>query len=423
MRIDLRLFIILFLTVTSFTLLLDKYKTWKDLPAQLDSEAVIHSKPIQKQFKNEFKLGNGIYLSNNFDGARLNGVTLNNDSSLTILITPENSPVNPSPWYAFKIWADEKKKVEINFTYPEGIEHRYHPKLSGDGTQWTDLESEKYVRNNKSLQSGPGLVNTKMEIDISPDTLWVAAHEVINSKDVQLWINGLLTKPFIRNSKIGETKEGRAINVVSIENDSATKNIVVLARQHSSEVAGYLAMQSFIETMTGDSDEAVTFRDEYNIYLFPNINPDGVDNGHWRHNSNGIDLNRDWNRSTQPEIMSLKNFIHSMAVNSDDKFYLSIDFFSSREDIFYVYNSGGLTGNMPGLTLDIAETIHRSYPDYQAKIKLLPVDTHKISAESYLYDQYGMESVAIIIDEKSPKNLLLKKGEALSFTVMKLMAE
>ena len=52
-----------------------------------------HTAPIQKQIKGTFDIGGDIYCSNDFDGARLNGVVLTNDTLITVLITPENTPI------------------------------------------------------------------------------------------------------------------------------------------------------------------------------------------------------------------------------------------------------------------------------------------------------------------------------------------
>ena len=45
------------------------------------------------------------------------------------------------------------------------------------------------------------------------------------------------------------------------------------------------------------------------------MNPDGVDLGHWRHNANGVDLNRDWSYYNQPEIKQAVNFIEKEKTN------------------------------------------------------------------------------------------------------------
>jgi len=43
----------------------------------------------------------------------------------------------------------------------------------------------------------------------------------------------------------------------------------------------------------GDSELAREFRRRFSIIMVPLLNPDGVVLGHWRHNVNGVDLNRD----------------------------------------------------------------------------------------------------------------------------------
>ena len=82
------------------------------------------SVPIQLQYKGAFNLGKGIFISNEFDGARLNGAVRSNDSLVTLLISPENSPINMSPWYAFKIWSENGSEVYLKLTYPETAGHR-----------------------------------------------------------------------------------------------------------------------------------------------------------------------------------------------------------------------------------------------------------------------------------------------------------
>ena len=41
--------------------------------------------PIQLQYKGTFDLGGGVFVSNDFEGARLNGVARTNDSLVTVL--------------------------------------------------------------------------------------------------------------------------------------------------------------------------------------------------------------------------------------------------------------------------------------------------------------------------------------------------
>jgi hypothetical protein len=62
-------------------------------------------------------------------------------------------------------------------------------------------------------------------------------------------------------------------------------------------------------------------------------NPDGVDGGHWRLNSGGIDLNRDWGRFSQPETASLASWI--LQETGGRPVAAFIDFHSTNRTVVY----------------------------------------------------------------------------------------
>ncbi len=49
------------------------------------------------------------------------------------------------------------------------------------------------------------------------------------------------------------------------------------------------------------------------LVIVPLINPDGVANGHARHNDGLVDLNRDWGPFTQPETKSVEGLLDTLA--------------------------------------------------------------------------------------------------------------
>jgi hypothetical protein len=158
--------------------------------------------PVQLQYKGTFDLGNGIFMSNNYDGARLNGAARTNDTLISVLITPENSPINPSSWYGFKIWSETEMEIYIKLTYPENTFHRYYPKISKDGLSWNALDSMKYQVAMKTLGEREVKASLTRNISVSTDTLWVSAQELITSSLVDRWIDSLLSEPFVAVSEI-----------------------------------------------------------------------------------------------------------------------------------------------------------------------------------------------------------------------------
>ena len=378
--------------------------------------------PVQLQVKKTFDLGDGIYCSNDFEGARLNGVVYDNDT-ITALITPENTPINSSPWYAFKIWSETKQKIPIKLTYLVGVKHRYYPKLSYDGLKWDNLDSVNYIEGKVLETKNERLLpnNIIMNLSIGPDTLWVSAQELITSKHVNKWINELASKPFAQKTQIGKSREGRPVNMLKIGNSDDQKMIIVLSRQHPPEVSGYLTMKSFVETISGDTESANKFRQVFNTYVIPLVNPDGVDNGHWRHNSGGIDLNRDWGEFNQIETQLIKNFMENKVLTTGGKFYFGVDFHSTWEDIYYIIDPE-FSGNMPGLVPEMIDSMSQNIPNYQANIQPRQYDA-KISSLSYFFDKFGAESLVFESGDETPRDLLKIKGEISAMKLMELMLE
>ncbi|MFK7951746.1 MAG: M14 family metallopeptidase [Ekhidna sp.] len=376
--------------------------------------------PIQLQHRGVFDLGDGVFMTNDYLGARLNGVSKSNDSLISVLITPENSPINPSPWYGFKIWSETDRDIYLRLTYSENAFHRYYPKLSSDGKNWKSLDSANSQLKMKLVEEKELPISLTMKISISKDTLWISAQELETSTTVNTWANDLMSKSFVSNSTIGESREGKPINLLKIGKSDDKKMIMIISRQHPPEVTGFLAMKSFINTICSDSEIAEKFRSEYNVYVVPLMNPDGVDNGHWRHSSGGIDLNRDWEDFNQPETSAIKNFMERKAKENDGKFYFGADFHSTYQDIFYTIDPN-LKGNMPGLVPDLINELGKEIPNYNPNIRPSPGTGLRVNSTAFFFHEFGAESVTYEVGDNTPREFVRRKGEITAQKLMELM--
>ncbi|MCG1036411.1 M14 family metallopeptidase [Polaribacter sargassicola] len=394
----------------------EKSTKWK---GQAPVKAVsTDTKPIQKQYKDVFNLGDDVYVTNNFDGARLNGITRINDTLISTLITPENTPINTSPWYAFKIWSKKTTNIYLNLTYLNNVKHRYDPKISTDGKRWNTIEPENYQLIKTDTTSKSANI-AQLKLTINTDTLWVAAQEVINSKDNKNWIQTLAKKPFVKSKLIGLSKEKRTIESLEIGKDSNQKMIAVISRQHPPEVTGYLAMKSFVETIASDSDLAKKFREQFSTYVVPMVNPDGVDNGHWRHNAGGIDLNRDWSNKNQPETNVVQDYYKSVTKNGK-KIYFFVDFHSTYHDIFYTLNPV-LTSNATGV---VPKMIQQMGAELNLNPNIKPSDNiNSVISSRYFFNTFNAESLTYEIGDNTPRDLLKEKGKVSAIKLMKLLLE
>lgn len=378
------------------------------------------SVPVQRQYKGTFSLGNGIYAGNDFEGGRLNGIILTNENKVTTLITPENTPINTSPWYAFKIWSDDTKEVNLNITYPEGVKHRYYPKKSKNQKDWINIDSTQFSIVPKISGNEEMGINASLHLSVSSDTIWISAQELLTTTDDKAWIDSLSRKPFVKTSEAGYSREGRPLNVLKIGESDDKAIIVVLSRQHPPEVTGYLAMRAFVETISSDREIAKMFRKKYNTYVFPLVNPDGVDNGHWRHNMGGVDLNRDWSDFNQPETSIIRDFFKEKVKDSGGKIYFFVDFHSTWEDIYYTIDPHQ-QGNWPGLVPELIELTGKEFLNYTPNVRPSPGTGKRVTSTSYFFYKYGAEALTYEIGDNTPREFVKKKGEVTANKLMELL--
>ena len=85
--------------------------------------------------------------SKQFDSARLNNFEKLNDSKVVAYITPENTPINNSTYYAFSIWSKVPRTFYLLFKYPKRYPHRYRPKIKINN-KWSLIDTLGILKKN-----------------------------------------------------------------------------------------------------------------------------------------------------------------------------------------------------------------------------------------------------------------------------------
>jgi len=156
------------------------------------------------------------------------------------------------------------------------------------------------------------------------------------------------------------------------------------------------------------------------VYVIPLMNPDGVDNGNWRHNDGGIDLNRDWDAFNQPESSAVRDFLKKEIADRGNQLIFSIDFHSTQDDIYYRVDPK-MTGNMPNLISDWLTKTQEQIPGYVPNVKSLYNGGGTFTAFSYFFKQYGTESLVYEIGDNTPRDFIKHKGEISAEILMNLL--
>ena len=395
--------LIIFLAISCKVVDLPLHHTF---PSPVDT----HSRPITDQEKRTIVL-DGVEASNEFPAARMNDFTQIDDSTFRVTILPENEPINESPHFAFSISSTQDRNIDLELYYGD-YKHRYYPKLSYDKQNWTPIDSARF----DTLKAG-SIATLKLEL--SNDALYVAAQEIHDTEHTKEWISGLAAEhSFIQTSVAGQSERGRDIHYLNLgEGDPSDKPaILIFSRTHPPEISGYMAMEKFVETILENNALANAFRKKYNILVYPLINPDGVDLGHWRHNTGGIDLNRDWAVFRQAETRTVAKHVSEIVKKYDNEVVLGIDFHSTQEDVIYTHTPNRHSMITPFKDVWIEAMEQNNYgPNEEA------YDLSSPMTKGWFYMAFGAEAIIYEVGDETDRAFLRDKATFAANEMMKLL--
>lgn len=369
-----------------------------------DPEGVTNTvdKETLPQYKRTIGVDSGtVWVTNEFAGARMSDFYQVNDSLYRLVVNPENREINNSPWYAFKIWDTSlpdsaKNSITLELDYNYG-DHRYIPKLSTDGKNWSRIDST-------NIQNDTTSGTASLTLDLNSEPLWVSAQELITQQDYSRWMDSLATKPWVSLDTVGFSHERNPIVRMKISEaaDSSPKGVVIITgRQHPPEVTGALAAEVFINELTSDTKLASKFRNEFEVWSYPLVNPDGVQNGHWRHNARGIDLNRDWQHFNQPEPRAIRDDLLKLKNDSLKKVYYGIDFHSTNENIFYPINRE-ISTFPEDFTYQWIDSLKQRFPNYAVEVE--PFAPNSPITKNWIYHTFGADAVTYEINDQANRD-------------------
>lgn len=360
----------------------------------------------------EFK-DSGVSFNDNFSQGRLNNCEQTGTDEFKLTLSPENEPINPSPWYAFQLTSARPRTFKLHFVLAaDGSVLR--PRLSTDGKNWSELPKESFVSKRETHEAWA-------TIQAGPQPLWVAAQELIGIANLTEWMDAKAKLPFAREEPVGRSVEDRTLRSLTFGDGDAKNLVFVIGRQHPPEVTGSMALMQFVDTITADTDLARRYRAKFKTLVIPLMNPDGVEHGHWRSNMGGVDTNRDWKAFTQPETRAVSEALVKMGKAPGAKPYLFLDFHSTGEDVFYTQPDSEPTfpANFTSRWLG---AIHGRFPDYKFKRE----DAHNVgvpTSKGWAYETFGTPAITYELGYSTDRKLIRSVCEGAAEEMMKLLLE
>ncbi len=349
----------------------------------------------------------GVTIEYDFPAAKVDGCYLNASGAIVIQTAPEDEPINPSPWYAFRISSAKPQQVNIAIEALGRGMARYNPKASNDLQSWRDIDHEKV--NDIIL----------FRLDVGPTPFYVAGQEIFANRDYIRWLDSVSKLSGGTLFNLGQSAQQRPLPALVKQAEDNTEWLVLIGRQHPPELTGAMALRAFVAEVFSGSALSKRFLARYNVLLAPNLNPDGVALGHWRHSTGGGDLNRDWFDRTQPETTAVHDYLQEI-VKSGDKLVYGVDFHSTWRNVYYTIPADYLAKES-NFSTEWLQRLAAAVPyDVEEKASTSP---GRGIFKQYMADVYGIHSVTYEVGDETDRNEIAATAQAAAQVLMQYMLE
>lgn len=145
----------------------------------------------------------------------------------------------------------------------------------------------------------------QIELQAQQPQAWFAYFEPYPRARHNQLIERALGLPNVTLLATGRSVQGRDIPLLRAGNGEGKRKLWLIAQQHPGEHMAEWFMEGVIDWLQANDATAQRLLANADLYLIPNMNPDGAFHGHLRTNFKGKDLNRAWQDASlefSPEV-------------------------------------------------------------------------------------------------------------------------
>ena len=293
-----------------------------------------------------------IKISSQFDAGAIEVISATSANAIDLNIR-KDSHADITQWFYFRLQGAQGEPCTIRFmnagqaAYPAGWEG-YDAMASYDRVNWFRVPTE-FDGQVMTITHTPGM-----------DSVYYAYFEPYSWERHLELLDRAQMSEHVRMVDLGNTVDGRDLNMLVIGDPAAKKKVWVIARQHPGETMAEWFVEGMLDALLDPADPfGRQVLKECVMYVVPNMNPDGAFRGNLRTNAAGANLNREWNTPTMersPEVFLVK---HKMLETGCDLF-LDVH---GDEGLPYVFVAG--SGALPTFTAEQAAAEKKFSDDFK----------------------------------------------------------
>ena len=200
--------------------------------------------------------------------------------------------------------------------------------LSENGRDWKVVSTESLPGN-----------RVRLSVEMPGPQLYVARIEPYRLSDLDALLASIRNNPLAQITPIGRTVQDRELEIIRIGNEHAPYRAFIRARAHPWETGGNWVVQGLVHRLLKGDGEAKKFLERYCVYIMPIANKDGVARGGTRFNLQGKDLNRNWDKPTDPQLApenyALEQWLEKM-IKAGQAPHLALEFHNDGSGLLHV---------------------------------------------------------------------------------------
>jgi murein tripeptide amidase MpaA len=199
-------------------------------------------------------------------------------------------------WFHFKLENASDQEVTFRIlNYAEsmfGYNSLMKPVYSYDTENWSHIDNVR-IRSAFTFTQ-------KFE----QDTVWIASSIPYKYSELEEYLELIEELPYVERETLGSSSDGHRLEILTITDQSTApeskQTVWITTGHHGSETSGMWVVRGMIDHILSNPG----LRRNYVWKINPMMNPDGVVEGYTRYDSDGRDLNREWDDGLEmePEI-------------------------------------------------------------------------------------------------------------------------
>lgn len=303
-----------------------------------------------------------------FESGNLKAAYRTADSEYTLVLEADAGSQDFTQWYYFSVATKGPAEVTfriVNFVketslYSDGMQPLVRSKRREMivGERWMrEGRDISYTRSGEMRRKASDtgevqyfyVLSFTYAFEFWYDTVYFAYSYPYTYTDLGTYLASISDKSDILTiSTLCETPANTPVPRLTITNNISTylssphlhrhkKAVCFTARVHPGESISSIIAEGAISFLLGDSQTAKALRGTFVFEIIPMLNPDGVKCGNYRCSTEGVDLNRVWNKpnkGTAPAIWYMKELIGKIKQVREVVFFVDIHGHSRKKGAF-----------------------------------------------------------------------------------------